>query len=157
MKIRNPDVPDSAIIKQLHIEIGKLKSEIAELEYKLQKKDETIAAFKKWQGRVARYKYMYWLSQGLQFMETPPPAEELHALVGVHCNYGNFEKHLKRAKSCYNAYLKNLNKLKSTQEEVTYNGVEDYEKSPYNQKAVEAVVEKIYQRADETLKNKEHD
>ena len=68
MKIMNPDVPESTIIRQLVEENSKLKQKVANLEGKLATKERAILAFKKWQKDIAGYKYNYWLNEGLKFV-----------------------------------------------------------------------------------------
>lgn len=95
-KKHNKEVPDSAIIKQLLIENGKLKSEIAYLESELENKDKAIAAFKEWQAKVASYNYHYWLNKGLELMNERPSEELLFQLRSVLCNHTTYAKLLKR-------------------------------------------------------------
>lgn len=68
MKIMNPDVPESTIIKQLVEENSKLKQKVANLEGDLASKKRAILAFKKWQKDIAGYNYRYWLGEGLNFV-----------------------------------------------------------------------------------------
>lgn len=89
--MRNEDVPESAIIKQLLIENGKLKSEIAYLESELKNKNEAIKAFKQWQTKVAEYKYHYWLNKGLELLQERPSEKllyQLRSVLGNHATYG---------------------------------------------------------------------
>ena len=69
---QNKDVPQEAIIKQLLIENGKLKSEVAFLESELESKNKAIAAFKEWQKNVADRNYLYWLNEAVNIMHERP-------------------------------------------------------------------------------------
>lgn len=87
----NKDIPESAVIKQLLIENGKLKSEIAYLESELESRNKAIAAFKDWQTRLAAYKYKYWLDKGVELLRERPSEELLHQLrsvLALHTTYG---------------------------------------------------------------------
>ena len=66
----NPDVPDRAVIKQLLIENGKLKSEIQYLENELANKNRAIKAFKKWQRDVTQRNIQEWLNEAVN-LEKP--------------------------------------------------------------------------------------
>lgn len=68
MKIMNPDVPESTIIRQLVEENRKLKHKVANLENELAHKKRAILGFKEWQKNVAEYKYNYWLGEGTKFI-----------------------------------------------------------------------------------------
>ena len=55
-----PETTLKYIIKEKHalqLENGVLKAEIDELKAEIERKDKAIAAFKKWQSRVAQYKF----------------------------------------------------------------------------------------------------
>ena len=108
---KNKDVPDSAIIKQLLVEIGKWKSEVAHLEEVIRQKDEAIEAFKKWQSGVADYNYKYWLHQGLTMKLTMPTDEELHLLRSTLANSDNYHKWFKKLLRAANNFQKNQGKL----------------------------------------------
>lgn len=89
------EVPPETVIRHMTIERGKLLSEIDELKDQLARKDAAIAAFKKWQSKVADYKWHYWLSEGIKLMETPPETEMLNALkklLGCHRIFREWEK-----------------------------------------------------------------
>ena len=66
----NPDVPDRAVIKQLLIENGKLKSEVQYLESELANKNKAIKAFKKWQRDVTQRNIQEWLNEAVN-LEKP--------------------------------------------------------------------------------------
>lgn len=77
-------VPDKTIIRYMSKENNELRAENAELKEKvrlleaqLERKAEAIAAFKEWQGKVEEQKLQYWLTEGLQLLQTPPPDKEL--------------------------------------------------------------------------------
>lgn len=69
MKPLNDYVPiDHALkveIGQLKRELQRLKSRNSRLESMLKSRDQAIADFKKWQQRMADYKYKYWLGEAL--------------------------------------------------------------------------------------------
>lgn len=105
----NKDVPDSAIIKQLSIENGKLKSEIAHLESKLENKDNAISAFKDWQKRVAKYQFQYWLSEGVKILDNPPSEKELHRLRSILGISLIYDKKFKELEKRYNSLTRVMN------------------------------------------------
>jgi len=80
MKKMNKDVPDSAVIRQLSIENGKLKAEIDFLREELDRKNKAIEAFKKWQSKVATFHVNYWLTDGIRLIDNPPSAEAVRKL-----------------------------------------------------------------------------
>ena len=69
-RMSNPDVPDRAVIKQLLIENGKLKSEVQYLENELANKNKAIKAFKKWQVGVTQRNIQEWLNEAVN-LEKP--------------------------------------------------------------------------------------
>lgn len=82
----NKDVPESAVIKQLLVENGKLKSEISHLESELANKENAISSFKNWQKCMAKYKFEYWLSEGIKILDNPPSDKvinRLRAILGI--------------------------------------------------------------------------
>lgn len=105
----NKDVPDSAIIKQLLVENGKLKSEIAHLESELANKNNAIAAFKDWQKRVAKYKFEYWLSEGIKILDNPPSDRELNRLRSILGISVIFDTHLKKLVKRYESLIRVIN------------------------------------------------
>lgn len=105
----NKDVPDSAIIKQLSIENGKLKSEIAHLESELENKNKAIEAFKEWQKRLAKYKFEYWLSEGIKILDNPPSNRELNRLRSILGISVIFDAHLKKLVKRYESLMRVIN------------------------------------------------
>lgn len=80
LKTHNKDVPTEAILKQAFIENGQLKAEIDFLKDEIKKRDDAIAAFKKWQSRMAAYKVDYWLTEGVKLIHEPIDMDRVKAI-----------------------------------------------------------------------------
>lgn len=115
-KINNKDVPDDAIIRQLLVENGKLKSEIEYLEYQLKVKNDAITKFKKWQADVVRYKIQYWLTEGIKLLDEPISDEAVNLMRRLCGNITLFRKRLKQLIYAYESYRKVFEKTKGNQE-----------------------------------------
>lgn len=115
-KMNNKDVPDDAIIRQLLVENGKLKSEIEYLEYQLKVKNDAITKFKKWQADVVRYKIQYWLTDGIKLLDEPISDEAVNLMRRLCGNITLFRKSLKRLINAYESYRKVFEKTKGNQE-----------------------------------------
>lgn len=108
------EVPPETIIRRLSIENGKLKSEIDELKDKLERKDKAIAAFKKWQSKVAEYKWQYWLQEGILLMDTPPDNSILKKLFKLLEYNRIFNNWVKRVDNVLHDYEKVKNQFKES-------------------------------------------
>lgn len=109
-KISN-NIPLEAVMKQVLIENGKLKSEVAYLESELERARKAIAAFKVWQGKVATYQWQYWLNEGVALAREKPDDETRKRLVSFlsrHHYYNRFTKQYERA---YHRYCDAKEKL----------------------------------------------
>jgi hypothetical protein len=61
-----------------------LELKVLELQAELDAKKEAIRAFKKWQAKVAQYKFEYWTNEALEFLgESAPERENLKKLKTV--------------------------------------------------------------------------
>jgi len=120
LKLTN-EVPPETVIRHMAIERGKLLAEIDELKDQLARKDEAIAAFKRWQSRVADYKWHYWLSEGIKLMEEPPDKAMINCLQNLlGCNrlFREWEKKVTTAWQQYKkAQERAANILKNEQNE----------------------------------------
>ena len=94
----NEDVPNETIIRHMKVEQGKLLAEIDELKYEIEKRDKAIAAFKKWQSRVAEYNYQYWLREGIKLMEQQPEEREFNTLFNLINHWTFFKKRFETIK-----------------------------------------------------------
>ena len=108
------EVPPETIIRHMAEERGKLQAEISELKDKLARKDAAIAAFKKWQAKVAEYHWSYWLREGIQLMETPPDKTMLNTLNQLLGHHRIFETWKHKVMSAYESYEKAKEKAKRT-------------------------------------------
>lgn len=103
--MKNKEVPSETIwrnaYKNAQIEIGKLKSENDELRYKLNQKEKAIREFKKWQGRVATYKWRYWLTEGLKLADEQPDKETYNAIVDYFSGMESYTRKLNHLKNSY--------------------------------------------------------
>lgn len=116
------EVPPETVIRYMAIERGKLLAEIDELKDQLARKDAAIASFKKWQSKVADYKWHYWLSEGIKLMETPPETEMLNALkklLGCHRIFKEWEKKVVNAWESYKKAYERASKLLKTEQNET--------------------------------------
>ena len=112
-------VPPETVVRYMAKERDKLEAEIADLKAQLARKDEAIAAFKKWQSKVAVYKWEYWLREGIKIMETPPETEMLNALkklLGCHRIFKEWEKKVTTAWQQYKKAYERAAKLFKTEE-----------------------------------------
>lgn len=114
--MKNKEVPSETIwrnaYKNAQIEIGKLKSENDELKYKLEQKEKAIKEFKKWQGKVATYKWKYWLTEGLKLADEQPDKETYNAIVDYFSGIESYTRKLNRLKRSLNKIITALNILK---------------------------------------------
>lgn len=111
--IQNKDVPPEAVIRQLLKQVNLLKQENGILKSKLDSKDTAIKEFKKWQSRMAEYKWVYWLYEGVKLMETPPE-EELHTrLKQIFVKEQLWRKRVKGVLLAYDQYEKAKSNLKT--------------------------------------------
>lgn len=97
----NEDVPAEAILRQVLIENGKLKSEIDELKDTLARRDAAIAAFKKWQGKMATYKWQYWFHEGLKLADEKPDDSVLVKMRSLFTLSDYYNRQVKRFESAY--------------------------------------------------------
>jgi tetratricopeptide (TPR) repeat protein len=110
------EVPPKTVIKHMARERGKLLAYIDELEEKLKRKDEAIAEFKKWQAKVADYKWHYWLSEGIKLMEEPPDKTMLNALKHLLGCHRIFDEWQKKVVNAWEQYKKAKEKFKNALE-----------------------------------------
>lgn len=99
-----------------HVKRGELLAYIDELEDKVKRKDEAIAAFKKWQSKVAEYKWQYWLQEGIQLMETPPDNKMLRVLIKLLEANRIFENWQRKVVSAWESYKKAQENFRNTLE-----------------------------------------
>ena len=116
MKEQNKDVPIQTAqrhrIRELELQVGKLKSEVAYLESELASRDKAIKAFKKWQSRVASYKRDYWLHEGLKLIEEPID-EQLHQdMLSFLSQLGRYDKYKNKIIGLYTTIYQKAEKVK---------------------------------------------
>lgn len=112
----NEAVPERTILRyvqkekaQLERENDRLRLEIKRLQGEIDRRDRAIAAFKKWQGKVAEYKYDYWLHEGLKLMEEQPEQEECKALFRLVNSHAVFEQRFQALKRSLDYFVKAKN------------------------------------------------
>lgn len=103
-KLRNEDVPDETIIRQLTNENRKLRMQVGELKTAVNNKDNAIKSFKKWQANVADYKWQYWLSNGIKLMNEAPDESLVKQLRELLTANDIFEKWRRRLDAAYKSY-----------------------------------------------------
>ena len=84
--LQNPDVPAEAIVKQLLVENGQLKSEIQYLENELANKNRAIKEFKKWQRDITQRTIEQWLKEATNLEEpllSKEAYERIKSFMGV--------------------------------------------------------------------------
>lgn len=134
----NSDVPAEAALRAASLEIGKLKSEIAYLESELSKKNEAIAAFKKWQVRSAEYHYQYWLVEGIRLMGKDPMDERTRSLVRLlkqnellagraHTIENTYNNYMKARASFAENFKEEINELQAADEGLAEGSPEGHE------------------------------
>ena len=108
------DVPPETVIRHMAQERGQLLAEIEELKDTVSRQKRAIEAFKKWQSKVAEYKWQYWLQEGIQLMETPPDNKMLRVLINLLEANRIFEDWQRKVVSAWESYKKAKAKLKDT-------------------------------------------
>ena len=103
-KLRNEDVPDETIIRQLTNENRKLRMQVGELKTAVNNKDNAIKSFKKWQANVADYKWQYWLSNGIKLMNEAPDESLVKQLRELLTANDIFENWRRRLDAAYKSY-----------------------------------------------------
>lgn len=116
VKEQNKDVPIQTAqryrIRELEVEVGKLKSEVQYLESELALKNKAIKDFKKWQGRVASYNYKYWLTEGYKLIEELIDEQLHHDMLKFLCSLERYNKYKNKIVNLYTAIYKNAEKVK---------------------------------------------
>lgn len=107
----NQGVPNETIIRHMQVERGKLLAEIDELKYEIEKRDKAITAFKKWQAKVADYKYQYWLREGIKLMTETPDEKQFNALFKLVNHWNLFE-------SRFNTLKKSIKQMDAARREL---------------------------------------
>ena len=96
----NVDLPQEVIDRQI---IRDLRKEIAELKWQLEKKEEAIKAFKKWQTRMVHYKWNYWFHEAKKLVDEIPDQEAFNAtykmLNGME-GYKTLRKRIENTRQC---------------------------------------------------------
>lgn len=100
------DIPDKTIIRHLTQEKKKLSSEVEYLKGVIRKRDLAIAEFKKWQAKVAKYKWEYWLSEGVKLLDEAPDESLRKALASLLGRERIFDEWKKKIDRAYKSYEK---------------------------------------------------
>ncbi|MBO7582114.1 MAG: hypothetical protein J6T38_11455 [Bacteroidaceae bacterium] len=101
----------------LQVENGILKAENDDLKAEIERKDKAIAAFKKWQSRVAQYKFEYWMAEGMKLMEEQPEEKRFKEFRRIIMHYGRFRTYFRIAEMNYDLVQEDREKLKRLVEE----------------------------------------
>ena len=127
------EVPPKTIIRHLSNQIQRLEQEKAVLKAKFDCKDKAISEFKKWQAKVAEYKYEYWLSEATKLLDNPPDPRMLKRAKAVITNHLVLDKWVDRFEKAFKATIDADRKL---DELVTRLSFEDTAKNLYPPKMV---------------------
>ena len=115
-----PETTLKYVIKEKHalqVEIGMLKAENDELKAEIERKEKAIAAFKKWQSRVAQYKFEYWMQERRKLMEEQPNEKRFKNLRRLIMHYNGFSTHFRLAEMNYQLVLEDREKMKRLEED----------------------------------------
>lgn len=105
-KSLNQEVPLETLYRHTLKENAMLKDEIALLESKIEKQENAIAAFKKWQRKVAERNYQYWINRAREIIGEGIDREESRELLRFF-----------RAYDAYNGTINSLLRVKEKMEE----------------------------------------
>lgn len=108
----NEGVPPETILKYVIKEKRALQLEVEQLRAELERKDKAIAAFKKWQSKMAKYKCDYWLSEGMKLMEEQPEEKRFKQFRRIVLHYERFNLHFQLAEQNYELLQEDREKLK---------------------------------------------
>jgi hypothetical protein len=108
----NKDVPPEAIARQLIKENKQLKVEINILKDEINNLKNAITAFKKWQSKVALYKYKYWLAEGLKFVNEGVDLQQIETLRRFFGQHTVYSRWLKKCTNAMESMIKEGEKLK---------------------------------------------
>ena len=110
-----PETTLRYVIQEKHallVENGILKAENDDLKAEIERKDKAIAAFKKWQSRVAQYKFEYWMTEGMKLMEEQPEEKRFKEFRRIIMHYDRFRTHFRIAEMNYDLLQEDREKLK---------------------------------------------
>ena len=127
------EVPPETIIRHLSNENARLKQEKEVLKAKLACKEKAISEFKKWQAKVAEYKYEYWLTEATKLLDTPPDPRILKRARAVINNHSVWNGWVRRINEVCKATIDADRKLDAL---VTHLSYEDMAKEMYPPKMV---------------------
>lgn len=122
----NKHVPDKVIhamqeqtIKRLEAQIGKLKQENHNLQQKNDNLRKGIEAFKKWQAKLADYKFGYWLTEGIKLaherIKGDPTLPILRKFMG-HCD--TYDRRMNQLLKTHNKMITECIKLLEQEQNV---------------------------------------
>lgn len=98
--LNNDEVPIECILKHVIQENEKLKKEVSYLKDQLNRKEDAIKAFKKWQAKVAEYKIEYWMNEGKKLMVKNYDDEFSSLECGIAYYDTLYNRHVKKVHKC---------------------------------------------------------
>ena len=116
-KMMNEGVPPETTLKYIIQEKKALQIEIGSLKAEIERKDKAIAAFKKWQSKVAQHKCEYWMLEGRKLMEEQPEEKLFKDIYRLILHYEKFTTYFRLAKHHLDLVQKDREKLKRLEEE----------------------------------------
>lgn len=111
----NEEIPIETVYKHVLRENEKLKIEIDKLKAELEKKNKAIEDFKIWQSKVAKFRYEYWLNEGLKLMDEQPKELIYKKIRRLLVREERFKQYFDRFE---NVYLKMIDARDSLAQEI---------------------------------------
>lgn len=111
----NHNVPPETLLRYVIKEKRALQLEVERLQAEIECKDRAIADFKKWQSRVAKYKFDYWLSEGMKLMEEQPEEKRFKDFRRLVLHYERFNLNFRLAEHNYGLVQEDREKLNQRQ------------------------------------------
>ena len=114
----NEGIPSETILRHVIEENKKLQIEINRLTAEIEWRDKAIAAFKRWQSKVATFKMEYWFNEGIRLMENPPKDIDFKSIRRYIHDRCQFDYHYALAEKYYELAENNYKKMQEAQEEI---------------------------------------
>lgn len=114
----NPDVPVETLLKnemkenrKLHQIVGELESEIQYLNNVIDRRNQAISDFKKWQKDIARMKIEDWVRKAKKMADSQEELERFNLVKNAVKNLALFESMLRKLERAYAMFQENMGRL----------------------------------------------